>query len=143
MCSLRCISIAGLAIPLMTRCGGGAEGRCRHMISRMGSYDTFIDGNMEAQSKAFGKHLRTYHPGDTVVADRAPLSAEELDQWIAGGTYAETPAAGSYQAWALLVEPVAGHDRAYITIRDDVFRELTPTRAPELPLLNGIGEVVN
>lgn len=98
----------------------------------MGTYDTFFDTHgHEHQTKAFGKNLRVYRPGDPVRVRRAPFNGSEFDAWLAG-EWDEDPGPG-----ADTCQVQAGD--GYVNIREGHYVGVTPDRDPNLPLFDYFG----
>lgn len=108
----------------------------------MSTYDTFLDPTTgeEHQSKAFGRALRTYRPGDTVLAQRSPLSEADYAEDRAGRWDSAIPGleAASFQA---RVEHADGE--RYIDVADGIFTGISATRDPALPLIDHYGRSVD
>lgn len=107
----------------------------------MGTYDTFLDplNGEEYQSKAFGKGLRTYRPGDAVTPQRAPLSKEDYDAQVAG-------------AWNPIIpglEPITlqscvehATSETYIDVAESIYTGISSERDMNVPLIDHYGRLI-
>lgn len=109
----------------------------------MSTYDTFLDPQtgQAHQSKAFGKRMKAYRPGDTVRPQRAPLSKEDY-------------AAFHPERWEQIVDGLTsatlqsriahadGDEERYIDVSDGVYTGISAARDPSIPLVDHYGRLV-
>ncbi|OYO00723.1 hypothetical protein CGZ95_08865 [Enemella evansiae] len=108
----------------------------------MSTYDTFLDPatGEKHQSKAFGRGLRTYRPGDTVTPQRSPLSEDEYAEDRAGRWDSAIP---GLEVVTCQVRIKHADGERYIDVADGIFTGISATRDPALPLIDHYGQLVD
>lgn len=97
----------------------------------MGMYDTFHAGTRHGQTKALGKSLAEYLPGDRAQIIPAPMDEESYEAYLAGEI---APVADSAQ--------VVMMEGGFLTLRDGVIEGWVDVREPSLPLFDYLGRAV-
>lgn len=108
----------------------------------MGTYDTFLDPpkGEEHQSKAFGKGLRTYRPGDAVTPQRAPLSKEDYDAYDTG---AWNPVIPGLEAITLQSRVEHATNEKYIDVAAGIYTGISSERDMNVPLIDHYGRLID
>ncbi|USY17926.1 hypothetical protein NE857_21665 [Nocardiopsis exhalans] len=108
----------------------------------MGTYDTFLDPpkGEECQSKAFGKGLRTYRPGDAVTPQRAPLSKEDYDAYNAG---AWNPVIPGLESITLQSRVEHATNEKYIDVAAGIYTGISSRRDMDVPLIDHYGRLID
>lgn len=108
----------------------------------MGTYDIFLDApkGEEYQSKAFGKGLRTYRPGDAVTPRRAPLSKEDYDAYNAGEW---NPVIPGLESITLQSRVEHATSEKYIDIAEGIYTGISSERDMNVPLIDHYGRLID
>lgn len=105
----------------------------------MATYDTLIDADgQEHQTKALGKGLRTYHPGDRVSPSRSPLTEAEYQEFKEGRWDASTAPVPLQVALGLDDTPLYAQIDA-----GSIYTGVTAERDHALPLLDHHGRLIS
>ncbi|MBB5491392.1 hypothetical protein [Nocardiopsis metallicus] len=108
----------------------------------MGTYDTFLDApkGEEHQSKAFGKGLRTFRPGDAVTPQRAPLSKEDYDACNAGEW---NPVILGLKSTTLQSRVEHATSEKYIDVAEGIYTGISSERDMNIPLIDHYGRLID